>query len=267
MLIQKIDETTGKEFLGKIAESELDSSLQTKVNNTAPTGTFKQTLTYNEANELISTNVLEIMDTVAEKKVSVFEIINAWKRINAIKDILIQGDAGGTFLTLSNSGGDLYIKKTTHSGSYTFNINLNGAETTEGTILVRQSDGTFKFKNISNYLGSITGVKVLRLPFDKATLNESDLSFPIGTRLLRMSVKVTTALVGSLSAISLQGSSPLTIALEFADYLQGVGTYNIDLMNLPELDSSLVGKLRLSQPGSGTGTGIIYLEYITSMES
>ena len=139
------------------------------------TGTFQQTLTYNEANELISTNVLEIMDTVAEKKVSVFETLNAWKRINAIKGIILQGSIGDTFLTIADANGDLNVKKTTGTGSYTLDLNLNGAETTEGTILVRQSDGTFKFKNISHYLGSSSGPTFeSRTLTANVTVNKSD---------------------------------------------------------------------------------------------
>lgn len=267
MLIQKIDETDGQEYLGNISESELDSSLQEKVNS-LPTGANNNTVRFNIDGNLVETEAIKITTSIYRDDVYTTVTLNCQQLVNLFKGIVIkQSTAGGNYITLSDTNSELYIKKSATTGSYTLEIDTNGGETTEGTILVRQSDGKFKFKNISNYLGSSTGVKVLKLPFNKTTLNESTLSFPVGTRLIRMSVKVTTALTGSLSAISLQGSSPLTIASEFADYLQGVGTYNINLIDLPELDSTLAGKLRLSQPGSGTGAGVIYLEYITSMES
>lgn len=145
----------------------------------------------------------------------------------------------------------------------------NGTITGSDLMLIEQSN-TLKKVSITDLSAEFGGggsggnLYKLELAFDKANNSETTTEVPLGAVLQELQVNIGANMTGADSTIMIDGTSPITLAVENENdsYSSFLGNYIIPLFNR-RIETDEDGVLKFSIGGSGVGVGNIFLIYNT----
>lgn len=131
-----------------------------------------------------------------------------------------------------------------------------------------QDDVTKEIRWRPENLSSIGGgdpnaVKLYKLDFNKAAGSPQThpITLPINSEILRITVRVDSTLTGSAGQIKINGVTPILLAEEGVHYLTSSGKYDVEYTGDATIAiTDMIGELEYTQPGSGTGSGRIFIE-------
>lgn len=163
-------------------------------------------------------------------------------------------DDGVSLIKLPRETCKLILTSATVTG--TVSLITNGVYGWETSAYVLKGDGA----------STDTGfVKCIAIPFTKDSgAVSSTTAIPVGATILRQTVKVDTAFIGTAPTLSaiVDGASPTNIMAVTENDLKTAGHYLKDERFYIDTGYNGVIKITVTPDGSGAGAGVYYVEYI-----